>query len=186
MPFLILLLFVGIGCKMDAPQVIQDLGNHSTELINQHDEKVVFTEDFHGQPFVISYIFTSCNNVCPAITANMKEISERVDPNSPVHFVLLSFDPKRDTPEQLRAYRQEFELDEERFTLLTGDSTTVYNLLDTVGIRAEVMPGADMSGNYMFNHSNEIQLYDAQGRMRGEYGGTMTDPEIIIEDLMRL
>lgn len=39
---------------------------------------------------------------------------------------------------------------------------------------------------YMFTHTNQINLFDSEGRIRGEYGGSMVPPENIREDLEKL
>lgn len=71
--------------------------------------------------------------------------------------------------------------------MLTGDSTTVDSLMDEIGIQTNVVP-ADSTGKsmYMFTHTNQINLFDSEGRIRGEYGGSMVPPENIREDLEKL
>lgn len=175
------------GC--DSPKVINDLSDASYQLVNQDSQKVTFPADFQGQPMITGYIFTNCNGVCPAITANMKEISDRLRDNSNVQFVGISFDPKRDTPQALKQYMKRFELDDSRFTYLTGDSATVYSLLDCIGVHTKMVPDTKKTGGldvYSFNHTNQINLFDSRGRISGEYGGSMTPPEMIIEDLNKL
>jgi protein SCO1/2 len=176
-----------VSCDTSSLPVINDLSNDTYSLVNQDSAAISFPNDFEGQPMVVGYIYTSCQSVCPAITANMKNISQQLSSEDQTHFVLVSFDPQRDTPSKLKAYLKSYELDPERFTLLTGDSTEVTRLLDTIGINAErkSMDGDSemaMKG-YMFNHTNQINLFDAQGRIRGEYGGSMVPPKQVIEDL---
>lgn len=178
-----------VGCNSSSPKVISDLSETSYQLVNQDSQRVAFPGDFKGQPMITGYIFTNCNGVCPAITANMKKISDRLKDNNKVQFVGISFDPMRDTPKELQNYMEKFELDSSRFTYLTGDSAEVYALLDRIGIRAKVVPytiSADGLADYSFNHTNQINLFDSKGRIRGEYGGSMAPPKNVIEDLNRL
>ena len=44
---------------------------------------------------------------------------------------------------------------------------------------------ADTTG-YIFTHSNQITLIDAQGRVRAEYGGSQTPPSLIVQDLKKI
>jgi protein SCO1/2 len=181
-------IFLMIGCGSPCPKVINDLSDASYQLVNQDSQKVNFPTDFKGQSIITGYIFTNCNGVCPAITANMKKISKKLDDNREVQFVGISFDPMRDNPEALKQYMKKFELDNSRFTYLTGDSAEVYALLDRIGIRTKMVPDTNKGGldDYSFNHTNQINLFDSQGRIRGKYGGSMTPPEMIIEDLDKL
>lgn len=181
-------LFMLVGCDSPSPKVINDLSNTSYQLVTQDSTKVTFPDDFMGKPMITAYIYTSCRTICPAITANMKKISQQIPDNEQVQFVLISFDPKRDTPSRLRDYRKKFQLDPQKFTLLTGDSSSVYSLMDEIGINTNVIP-ADSTGKdmgYMFTHTNQINLFDSQGRIRGEYGGSMVPPKNVIEDLNKL
>ena len=177
------------SCGSPSPKVINDLSNASYQLVNQDGQKVTFPGDFKGHPMITGYIFTNCNGVCPAITANMKKISDRLCDNSNLQFVGISFDPMRDTPEVLKQYMRKFELDSSCFTYLTGDSAEVYALLDRIGIRTKMVPDTNKAGgldDYSFNHTNQINLFDSRGRIRGEYGGSMTPPRLIAEDLNKL
>lgn len=176
------------SCNSPSPKVINDMSDASYQLLTQDSSKVSFPKDFEGTPTIAAYIYTSCQSVCPTITANMKNISEQLPADQKARFVLISFDPMRDTPSRLRDYRKKFELNPQQFTLLTGDSTTVYSLMDEIGINTDIIP-ADSTGKnmgYMFTHTNQINLYDSQGRIRGEYGGSMVPPKNVIEDLEKL
>ncbi len=170
------------GC--DSPEILDDLGDRSWKLVDQDSTAITFPDDFEGQILVAGYIFTNCPGVCPAITANMKKISSRLSDVRDVRFVGITFDPMRDRPSVLKAYMNKFDLNEQRFTFLTGDSATVYSLLDRIGIRTEMQP--DTVTGYRFNHTNQINLIDRQGRIRAEYGGSMVPPEHVVEDITKL
>jgi len=164
--------------------VLDDLSSHFWKLVDQDSTAVTFPDDFEGQILVASYIFTNCQGVCPAITANMKKISSRISDTEDVHFVGITFDPMRDTPRVLNQYMNKFELDNQQFTFLTGDSATAYSLLDRGGIRTKMLP--DTAIGYRFNHTNQINLIDRHARIRFEYGGSMVPPEHVIEDMNKL
>ena len=92
----------------------------NVELITQHGKAVRFYDDvLKGKQVAINAIFTTCKDVCPLETANLvqlrKVLGERVGKD--VHLYSISIDPKRDTPEVLRAYAEKFGAD---WTFLTG------------------------------------------------------------------
>lgn len=179
--FVLLGLFIA-GCSSE--EVQDDLSDRSWKLVNQDSVAVTFPDDFEGQILVAGFIYTNCPGVCPAITANMKNISNQISDSQDIHFVGITFDPMRDRPSMLKAYMSKFDLNEQRFTFLTGDSATVYSLLERVGIRTSMQP--DSAIGYRFSHTNQINLVDRRGRIRAEYGGSMVPPEHVVEDINKL
>ena len=186
--FLLSALILLAACSSE-PGVIKDLGNRSFLMVNQDSSAVRFPTDFKGQITVVGFIYTNCPDVCPAITANMSNVSTKLENTEDVRFVGVTFDPERDTPPVLKKYMHQFKLDEDRFTFLTGDTATVDSLLNAMNIYAEVSytkttdEGREL---YFMNHTNRITLMDPRGRIRAEYSGSYSDPAHIVEDINRL
>jgi len=174
------------GCNR--PEVIADLGSSSFNMLDQDSSSVTFPDDFNGEITVTGFIYINCPDICPIITANMKKMYATLEDPSGVQFVLITFDPNRDTPTVLKNYRGMYDLDKNHFTLLTGDSTTVDSLMkemDIVVSRAE-KSGIEDANTYFLNHTNRVTLIDRQGRIRGEYIGSRVPPEHVIEDINKL
>jgi protein SCO1 len=92
----------------------------NAELVTHEGKTVRFYDDvLKGKQVAINAIFTTCKDVCPLETANMvqlkKVLGERAGRD--VHLYSISIDPKRDTPEVLKAYAEKFGAD---WTFLTG------------------------------------------------------------------
>ncbi len=175
--------------SLDVDAVLTDT---SYALVNQDSSAVAFPDDFSGQPVVLGAIYTNCPNVCPRITANMKEIRARLDDPEAVQFVSITFDPHRDTPARLAKYRAQFGLDDTSWQFLTGDRETIDRLTDRLDVRHTIkgtdreFPEADTAESYVFSHSNQISLIDGQGRLRAEYAGSQTPPKLIVDDLQKI
>ncbi|MGK7371764.1 MAG: SCO family protein, partial [Candidatus Halalkalibacterium sp. M3_1C_030] len=122
------------GCNQ--PEVINDLSDDSFTMVNQDSTTVQFPQDFNGDILVVGFIYTHCPDVCPVITAKLSNINNQLENNDGVHFAEISFDPARDTPSVLKKYMQSFNLDPEKFTMLTGDSVTVDSALNKMDILA--------------------------------------------------
>ena len=80
-------------------------------LINQDGKQVRFYDDLLKGKIVAIYLFyTHCVDACPLETARMiqvqKMLGDRVGKD--IFFYALSIDPKRDTPEVLKAYAARF------------------------------------------------------------------------------
>lgn len=189
--FFFSLIFLSIlilsGCKR--PAIIHDLSHDDFQLVNQDSSTVNFPSAFEGKYLIIGFIYTHCPDICPITTANMTNIKNQLKNPSNVHFVGISFDPMRDTPSALNEYMQTFKLDENKFTMLTGDSTTVDSLLNAMDIDAEISYVDTSSAgerSYRMNHTDRISVMDPQGRVRFEYPGSRVPPEYVIEDLNKL
>ncbi len=183
-------IFLATSCEAPPERlnVKADLSS-SYRLVNQDSQTVDYPRDMSGSYLVVGYIFTHCQSVCPAITANMKRIEEALPADSAVHFVGITFDTQRDRPSVLRDYMDRFDLPSDRFTLLTGDSLEVYRLLDTVKVHAWKKTIDDTTSDtdsYMFVHTDRIHLIDPKGRVRGSYKGSAVESDKINSDLEAL
>lgn len=177
-----------ISCN-SGPDVIDDLSNTSFELLNQDSTAVTFPGDFEGEFVVMGFIYTNCPDICSLITQNLVRIQKDMNYPDDVHFIAATFDPERDTPSTLKKYGEAFGVDE-NFTFLTGDSTEVFALMDSVRVRSQIsMTDTTDNGRelYFINHSDKIIVLDKQSRVVFEYGGSQPMiPSLVKEDLNRI
>ncbi|MFA5668756.1 MAG: SCO family protein [Balneolaceae bacterium] len=170
----------------NSPKIIDDLSDVSFTMLNQDNVEVTFPDDYKGKYVVMGFLYTNCPDVCPMITQNMKKIQTELGNPDDIQFVGVSFDYMRDTPSVLKGYKEAFDLDE-NFNFLTAADTTVMNaFLDTVRVRSQVSfetvsdTGEDL---YFLNHSDKIMVINPKGHLIFEYGGSMTRPAMIVEDI---
>lgn len=168
---------------------LDDYSDVSFELTNQNGESVTFPDDYEGAPVVVGFIYTNCPDICSFITSNVQKIYEEAEKSDDTQFVLITFDPERDTPEELKKYASAFDMDTDPFHFLTGDSETIDALMRRVSVRTSVEEKRESETGqdiYFINHSDKILLIDQQSRLVFDYGGSMTPIEIIVEDLNQL
>ena len=180
------LLIVFSSCSEPA---LDDYSDVSYELVNQNGEKVTFPDDFQGAPLILGFIYTNCPDICSFITANIKKIHDQIDNPGDTQFVLITFDPARDTPEVLSEYAGAFDMNTSPFHFLTGDEQVINDLMTRFGVRTQESYSKDLENGerlYFINHSDKILLINDQLELIFDYGGSMTPPEIIIEDLQKL
>jgi protein SCO1/2 len=181
------------GCQEADSSVVTDLRDGSYELVDQDSTTVRFPDAFLGDVLVVGYVYTHCPDVCPRITANMKEVRAALDDTTGVRFVTITFDPVRDTPSVLADYRSAYRVDGTSWAFLTGAPATIERLMEQMDVRRTfTTPAGDTlqtpaaGQTYYVNHTNQISLVDPQGRVRQHYGGSMTPPEILVEDINKL
>ncbi len=112
-----------------------------------------------GQPVLALLFYGTCEHACPVLVRRLHEIEAALDPalRSNVRFLLVTFDPERDTPERLAEYAQEEGLDAERWTLLQGTSDRIRELALVLGVRYRQTKDGE------FSHTQRISLLDAEG-----------------------
>lgn len=87
------------------------------------DEQAFGTNDLKGKVWIADFIFTSCETVCPPMTANMAALQKELKAEDlPVELVSISVDPAIDTPVKLKSYMQKFTKDDSNWNMLTGYS----------------------------------------------------------------
>lgn len=100
--------------------------------------RVVTNADLRGKFVVVSFIFTHCrmDEMCPASTRKMVELSERLkkDGVENVVFLSISFDPERDTPGALKDYGDAYKADHAKHRFLTGPKDAIDDLRRQFGI----------------------------------------------------
>jgi protein SCO1 len=174
------------GC---GPERLDDYSDVRYELTDQNGETVIFPDDFRGAPLVMGFIYTNCPDICSFITANVGKVYEELDNPDDTQFVMVTFDPERDTPEVLKKYADAFGMDREPFRFLTGDPETIDAFMERISLRTQesfVRELDDGERIYFLNHSDKILLIDQNSRLVFDYGGSMTPVNIIVEDLKKL
>jgi protein SCO1 len=113
-----------------------------------------------GHVVVLTFGYTQCPDVCPAILAKLAQARARLGvPMSRVRVVLVTVDPVRDTPDRLRAYLDRFD---STFIGVTGTPEAVMRVQRAYGIVAH-RDGAD---GFPANHSAPMYVIDHEGRLR--------------------
>ncbi len=144
-------------------------------LINQ-DGKTVTFNNLKGKIVVANLFFTRCPTICPGMTMNMKRLAESINKgkrvgdnnNKAVHFLSFSIDSERDSVERLKGWANRFQINPEKWWLLTGSKQEIYNLaINEMKVFAEDGEGVDTN----FIHSDKFVLIDSNRHVRGYYSG---------------
>lgn len=124
--------------------------------------------------------FTSCPNICPTTLSLLKRVNDSLDTEQKPRVVLLTVDPERDHPQQLKKYLSQFD---PQFVGLTGETAAIASLRTQLGLIAEKVTGP--SGDYTMDHSAALVLINPQGRIAG-YLSPPFDAAAIADDLRQL
>jgi cytochrome oxidase Cu insertion factor (SCO1/SenC/PrrC family) len=134
-------------------------------LVDERGDTLVL-HDLAQAPLILSPVFTTCPHACPAITAGLIDALDGVGGCGKTFNVLtLSFDPK-DSPDDLRAYRQKTGMPDE-WRLATGAPDQVGPVLTAIDFRFE--PIAELG----FAHPNVIAVLTPDMKVSGYIRGLM-------------
>lgn len=132
-------------------------------LLEDQDGRLFNLRDYAGRLVAVEFIYTRCRTVCSALGAGFRQIRDNVPPAALERdFVLLSisFDPKNDHPDALKAYAGRFGADGSGWRVARVRSEAeLQALLQAFGIT--VIPDG-MGG---FEHNAAIHLLDRAGRL---------------------
>lgn len=161
----------------------------SFEAVNQHGD--TFTEDsLDGKVWLMNFIFTNCPSVCPPMSLNMTEVTQKLDAGNIEDYGIISFsvDPNRDTSEALDTYISGFEVpDDVDWNLLTGYTPEFISEFARENFYMHVATETDESGDIA--HGILTYLVDKDGTIMKAYPGITVsedrtfDPELMVKDV---
>ena len=138
--------------------------------------------DFRGKYMLIFFGYTYCPDVCPTTLAveaaaldKMGEAANKIAP------IFVSVDPKRDTPDKLKAYLGAFS---PRLIGLTGTDAEVAAAAKAYKVYYKIHPDPTGGGNYTVDHSGIIYLMDPNGKFVAHYD-LESSPDKMAADLMK-
>jgi len=153
---------------------------HFDSKWKNQDSKTIMLQHLGGRPQVMAMVYTNCQFVCPRIIADMMIIKSKLSPKQlrETNFVLISIDPKRDTPARLKKYSSEKHL--ENWTLLSGNENDVLELAATLGVKFKKLPDGE------FSHSNIVNIIDKNGVVVHQQIGLGQNPKVSLDRLATL
>lgn len=133
------------------------------ELVDQDGQRFD-TRSLQGRWHILFFGFTACPDICPTTLSDMRRLFSQLpkETRDQLQLVLITADPARDTPQQLKTY-----LDYYRggFNGLTGDMEQLQRLSTALGL--PFVPASETQGEYSVSHSGNLALVGPDGTLRG-------------------
>ncbi|MBR09360.1 MAG: SCO family protein [Rickettsiales bacterium] len=154
-------------------------------LTNQ-DGQIITNADLKGKIYVTNFFFTICPTVCPKMTNNLQRVQEAFAQDDEVMLVSHTVMPWLDSVEVLKEYALKNEIQTNKWQLLTGDKSLIYQL-GRQSYFADEGFGKSVTDMDDFLHTENIVLVDGNQHIRGVYNGTLPlEMTRLIEDIQRL
>jgi len=132
--------------------------------LTDQDGEAVKLDELQGQWTLLFFGYTFCPDICPTTLAELRQLNGMLPDavRGELRTILVSVDPNRDTPAQLKEYLGYFNAG---FQGLTGPLDDIQSLANGVGI--PFIPGDTGKENYTVDHSGNLVLIGPDGRQRG-------------------
>jgi protein SCO1/2 len=143
---------------------LPELGRVPSFALTDQAGQPFSARDLDGKVWVADFIFTSCAEVCPRLTAQMAALQQLPE----LRLVSFTVDPERDTVERLRGYATGFHADRARWKFLTGPAQQIEDAVVRgfkMGISREKDDHA--SDGFAILHGTRLVLVDGRGAIRG-------------------
>ena len=127
--------------------------------------------DLRGDIVVVAMIYTSCQAACPRLVADMRHIEKTVNSKakSKIKYLLVSIDPNVDTPERLKKFSIDNEMDGEQWLFLRSNEEDTREFAATLAVNYKKISPID------FSHSNIISLFNENGELIYQQEGLGVD-----------
>jgi protein SCO1/2 len=151
-------------------------------VLTDQDRKRIGLKDLRGKVLAVTFIFASCMDTCPLLTAKLAGVQDKLGAafGPDVHFVSITVDPERDTPEVLKRYAGAYRANTAGWSFLTGPPTEIRRIAGRYGVVYKKTPRGDV------DHTFLTSLVDRGGTLRVQYMGVRFNPDELLRDLQSL
>lgn len=145
------------------------------------DNKEIELKNLKGNVLVMVMIYTSCKAACPRLVADMRDIESKLDKKTKknVKLILVSIDPKTDTPERLKSFAIENKMNQEPWLFLRSSEENTREFAAVLAVNYKQISPVD------FSHSNIISVFNEAGELVFQQEGLGVNNEKTIEAINR-
>lgn len=183
-----------VSCKDNPETASKEIETASTEKISdmsiynlpshwtsQNGEDIEL-KDLRGKVVAMVMIYTSCQAACPRLVADMRNIEKQIPENKKdkVQFVFVSIDPEIDTPERLKDFAKENQMEDDKWLFLRGSEEDTREFAAVLAVNYKRISPID------FSHSNIISVFDKGGELAHQQEGLGVDSKETIQAIIDL
>ena len=164
----------------------------------------VSLDSLKGNVVVLTFLYTNCPDVCPIVTARLREVEELLrSEGRTARFLAVSVDPDRDTIDSASDYLEKWTLSDD-WQFLVGDESVLEEVWRDYYVDPAVSShdplesgptpeprgaietlGAEIEKRYLVVHSTPVFLIDREGRRRVVFTPPL-EPEEVAADIAQL
>lgn len=147
------------------------------QMTNQ-DGQPVSLDSLKDKWTLLFFGYTFCPDICPTTLAQLRQIKSELPDEAAgrLRVVLVSVDPNRDTPQQLKTYLGYFD---KQFVGLTTPVENIQKLANAVSI--PFIPADTSKPNYTVDHSGNLALLGPDGTQRGFIRAPLNNQKLVAQ-----
>ncbi len=146
------------------------------------DNKKIELKELKGDVLVMVMIYTSCKAACPRLVADMRDIETQIPESKKenVKLLLVSIDPETDTPERLKKFSIENEMESDQWLFLRGTKSDTREFAAVLAVNYKKISPMD------FSHSNIISVFDQGGELVHQQEGLGVNNKETVDKIIEL
>lgn len=135
-------------------------------------------DQFEDKWSLLFFGYTFCPDICPATLAQLRQLQDQLPEQARANLqvMLVSVDPNRDTPEQLKKYLDYFDAG---FVGLTAEETTLQKFANALSI--PYIPADTSKENYTVDHSGNLVIIGPDGTQRGFIRAPLNNAKLAVQ-----
>ena len=139
-------------------------------------------KNLRGKVVVVAFAYTTCPDVCPLITAALRQVQTHLSngerKNS--HLLTVTTDPEIDSPKVLAGYAKRYGAELSGWSFLTGEEATLKTVWKNFGV------GVKRKARGVVDHTPLTAIVDRHGALRFAYIGPSPDVKSVLRDMRSL
>jgi len=162
----------------DKPISNLSIYNLPSKWTNQNGQNIEM-KDLRGKVLVMVMIYTSCKAACPRLVADMRNIEKRLPENikDDVELVLISIDPKTDTPKRLKEFAIANKMDSGQWEFLRSTEENTREFAAVLAVNYKKISPLD------FSHSNIISVFNSEGELVFQQEGLGVNSDATVQKI---
>ena len=176
------------SCKENTEQTAQNKENANSSIFlldskwQNQDAEELQLKNLKGKNLVMVMIFTSCRTACPILVGDMKKIHAKIEKNKlkDTSLVLISIDPTNDTPEVLKKFAAERNMDSEPWIFLRSDEESTREFANVLAVKYKKISPIE------FSHSNIISVFNRNGELVSQEEGSGINSDAVAKTVNEL
>ena len=177
-----------LSCKENTEQTAQNKENANSSIFlldskwQNQDAEELQLKNLKGKNLVMVMIFTSCRTACPILVGDMKKIHAKIEKNKlkDTSLVLISIDPTNDTPEVLKKFAAERNMDSQPWIFLRSDEESTREFANVLAVKYKKISPIE------FSHSNIISVFNRNGELVSQEEGSGINSDAVAKTVNEL
>ncbi|WP_422776748.1 SCO family protein [Pseudomonas mediterranea] len=147
--------------------------------MTDQDGQPVAVDGLKGKWSLLFFGYTFCPDICPTTLAQLRQIKSELPKEAvdKLQIVLVSVDPNRDTPKQLKQYLGYF--DPQFIGLTAASIEDLQKLANAVSI--PFIPADTSKPNYTVDHSGNLAVIGPDGHQRGFIRAPLNNQKLVAQ-----